>query len=61
MMCKAMEEMVNQAREEGMSLLAALIDKLTESGRTEEVAKVIRDADYREQMLEEVLGQGWNG
>ena len=54
MMCKAMEDMRNNAREEGMNLFASLVRKLSELGRTEDIEKAAADVAYRNQLLVEL-------
>lgn len=56
-MCREMEDLRNKAREEGkdegMNLFAALINRLTELGRSDEIAKAASDAAYRNKLLSE--------
>lgn len=57
MMCKAMEEMRNEAQaygeSHGMDIFAALIRKLTELGRFEDISRVADNAEYRNQLIAE--------
>lgn len=54
MMCKAMEDMRDSARAEGMDLFAALVRKLSEQGRAEDIAKAAADSAYRDRLLVEL-------
>lgn len=68
-MCRVLEEMRDQAMEEGMiegkiegkaegmMLLSALISRLMELGRMEDIARVTVDTEYRDQLLEELLNE----
>lgn len=65
-MCKEMEDMRTKAREEGkiegkiegMDIFAALVRKLTELGRDDDIAKAAMDADYRDKLISEFAIQG---
>ena len=57
MMCKAMEDMRDKARAEGMNLFAFLIKRLSELGRTEDIEKAAADVAYRNQILAELSVQ----
>lgn len=52
-MCKAMEEMRNEAEAHGMDVFAALIRKLTELGRLEDIPRVADNAEYRNKLISE--------
>ena len=54
MMCKAMEDMRDNAREEGMNLFALLVRKLSDQGRIEDIEKAAADTEYRNQLLAEL-------
>ena len=45
------DEREEKGRNEGMDLLARLLTKLSEMGKTEEADKVIKDSKYRRKLL----------
>ena len=45
------DEREEKGRNEGMNLLARLLTKLSEMGKTEEADKVIKDSKYRRKLL----------
>ena len=47
----AVKEYGDEMKEEGMNLLARLLTKLSEMGKTEEADKVIKDSKYRRKLL----------
>lgn len=58
-MCKEMEELREEGREEGkeegLDTLAALIRKLNETGRSDDIIKVVSDSSYRDKLLKELV------
>ncbi len=52
-MCNYSDAILRMGKEEGESLLATLIIKLKELGRTDDVYKAAADKEYREKLYKE--------
>lgn len=52
-MCQAIEEMLQDEREEGMRKITLLFRKLVEESRFNELKRATKEIDYRDKMLEE--------
>lgn len=47
------KEGLEEGRRNGAEMMSQLIIRLTEAGRTEDITKVLHDAEYRDQLFEE--------
>lgn len=54
-MCREMENLKQEGKTEGLNLLTALLRKLKELGRIEDIDRITYDSDYRDKLISELV------
>lgn len=54
-MCREMEILRNEGKNEGLDIFAALVKKLTELGRLEDITRAAFDNVYRDKLISEFV------
>ena len=54
-MCREMEILRNEGKNEGLDIFAALVKKLTELGRLDDITRAAFDSVYRDKLISEFV------